>query len=138
MKVLNPELYEKIKNKLKKNKKLVWPSAYASGLLVQQYKAQGGKYSGTKPKKTQGIARWFNEKWVDVCYYPKIKDCGRKNTSKLIDYPKCRPLKRISKDTPMTVSEVIKKHGLNHLQKMCKNKRKHGLPKKGKPTRTKI
>ena len=80
---LNKALYNKIKNKVKKSSK-VWPSAYASGQLVRQYKAKGGKYkcsfgklkcsfgklkcSFGKLKCSFGsIDRWFKEKWVNVC-----------------------------------------------------------------------
>jgi len=39
-----PKLYERIKAKVKANVKR-WPSAYASGQLVRQYKAAGGGYT---------------------------------------------------------------------------------------------
>ena len=43
----NPKLYKRamaiVKARVKK-----WPSAYASGQLVQQYKKMGGKYKGSK------------------------------------------------------------------------------------------
>ena len=38
-----PKLYERIKAKVKRTVKK-WPSAYASGQLVRQYKAAGGGY----------------------------------------------------------------------------------------------
>ena len=41
-----PELYERIKAKVKRTVKK-WPSAYASGQLVRQYKAAGGGYRKT-------------------------------------------------------------------------------------------
>lgn len=40
----NPQLYAKAKAIVKKRVKK-WPSAYASGQLVQQYKKMGGKYA---------------------------------------------------------------------------------------------
>lgn len=40
----NKKLYEQIKEKAKKKFK-VWPSAYASGWLVKEYKRRGGTYS---------------------------------------------------------------------------------------------
>ena len=40
----NPKLYARIKAKVKAKVKK-WPSAYASGQLVRQYKAAGGGYS---------------------------------------------------------------------------------------------
>ena len=50
-----------------------------SGQLVKQYKAKGGKYSGDRSKKSGNLARWYKEKWIDVCEYNKgkIKSCGR-------------------------------------------------------------
>ena len=40
----NPKLYARIKAKVKARVKK-WPSAYASGQLVREYKAAGGGYS---------------------------------------------------------------------------------------------
>ena len=42
----NPKLYAKIKAKVKRTVKK-WPSAYASGQLVKQYKDAGGGYKKT-------------------------------------------------------------------------------------------
>ena len=39
----NPKLYARIKAKVKARVKK-WPSAYASGQLVREYKAEGGTY----------------------------------------------------------------------------------------------
>jgi Family of unknown function (DUF5872) len=108
--VVNKKLYLKIKNKVK-NKVKSWPSAYGSSLLVKSYKEAGGKYSGKKPKGDTGLQRWFKEKWIDVCAYPKIKKCGRPKGSYTTssyqkDYPYCRPLKRINKKSPKTVKEL--------------------------------
>jgi hypothetical protein len=82
----DPELYAKAKS-------LVYPryskpSAYRSGALQKTYKELGGTYTddGSRP-----LQRWFKEEWKDV---------GNK------DYPVYRPTKRVSKDTPLTVSEV--------------------------------
>jgi hypothetical protein len=47
----NKKLYSSVKSQAKKKFK-VWPSAYASGWLVQKYKKLGGKYrTSTFPKK---------------------------------------------------------------------------------------
>ena len=96
---IDKELYEKIKRKVKKQVK-VWPSAYASGMLVRQYKAAGGRYKGKKPTKS-GISRWMDEKWIDVCKLPKKVPCGRKK-SDMKNYPYCRPSIRINSNTPKT------------------------------------
>ena len=42
-----PKLYARIMAKVKRTAKK-WPSAYASGQLVRQYKAAGGGYRSTK------------------------------------------------------------------------------------------
>lgn len=121
--VNNPKLYLRIKEEVK-NSVHVWPSAYASGMLVRRYKADGGTYSGSKPSKSSGLSRWFEEKWVDVCAYPKIRTCGRpkggyENYAR--DYPYCRPLKRITRSTPKTVKEL----SASERKKYCLRKRKN-------------
>ena len=121
----NMKLYLKIKQETIKDfekKGQRWPSIIGSSELVRRYKAAGGKYSGKKPTDT-GMTRWYKEKWINVCDYPKKTFCGR--TIMTNKYPKCRPLKRITKNTPMTVNEIIAKYGQSHLKKMCKDKRKH-------------
>jgi hypothetical protein len=125
------KLYEKIKVKVK-SKVARWPSAYASGQVVQQYKAAFKKKYGEtrdpyveKKEKTGTLARWYKEEWVDLCRPKKggrYQPCGRsvlKGT-----YPFCRPLKRIDKGTPMTVGEVIKKFGISKLEERCIKKQK--------------
>ena len=52
----NKELYERVKKKIyAKNPK---HSAYRSGLLVKEYKKQGGTYKGSK-SSGKGLSRWF-------------------------------------------------------------------------------
>lgn len=64
-------------------------SAFKSGFIVKTYLRLGGKYlPDRKPKK---LKRWFNEKWVDV---------GGK------EYPVYRPTVKVSKKTPLLVSEI--------------------------------
>jgi len=88
-------LYARIQASVRKSVKR-WPSAYASGLVVQRYKAAGGRYEGCG-RKDAGLTRWFAEKWVNVCE-PSLPACGRA-TSAMTEteyrraYPKCRPLK---------------------------------------------
>lgn len=83
----NPELYKQAKDIA--DKKYAKPSAYKSGFIVKTYKDMGGTYSDDK--KPKNLARWYKEEW---------KDIGGK------DYPVYRPTKRITKDTPLTVSEI--------------------------------
>ena len=146
----DPFLYDSIKKKVKAKfeKTSRWPSAYASGYLVKEYKKQfSKKYGDKKPyivektinkstkmknKSTKmkgrnsnnnGLTRWFNEKWVNVCKKKSGKYvlCGRKKGS-MKKYPYCRPLHRINNGTPMTVGEIKKKYGSKKLKEMCKRK----------------
>ena len=52
--VANPSLYRKARAKAKA-KFDVFPSAYASGYMVQEYKRMGGKYKGAK--KGKGLSK---------------------------------------------------------------------------------
>ena len=142
--VIDKELYKKTREKVK-NKVKVWPSAYASGQLVREYKKAGGRYFETKIKsykKTSPLSRWYREIWVNVCekensLSPPYKKCGRKKVSnqKFSNYPYCRPYYKITKNTPMTVNEIINKYGEKKINEMCKKKRKEGLPEKKSPKR---
>lgn len=108
---VNKKLYAKVLKSVKA-KSEVWPSAYASGRLVQEYKKRGGTYYFGKV--VSGLTRWFKEKWVDVC--SKKKSTCARSTSK---YPYCRPTVRVTSKTPKTVKEIPK----NKLKEMCKLKK---------------
>ena len=116
--VLNPDLYRKARKKAdetyKKN------SAYKSMFIVTTYKKLGGKYSGKKENK--GVKRWNKEKWIQVVPFlesGKKIACGFGSDSK-----GCRPSKRIDKDTPTTIQELLKKHNKNDLLKVARQKKK--------------
>lgn len=133
--VIDKNLYIKARNKVKKRVK-AWPSAYASGQVVTEYKAMGGRYKGSKKSETSSLGRWYKEKWVNVCK-PKGRgyaECGREK-SKVRAYPYCRPSVRVNSQTPMTVGELKKKYGNKKLEDLCKKKRKEALPKGGKAKR---
>lgn len=83
---INKKLYEKAKEIVYPRYKK--PSAYRSGAVVKLYKEMGGKF---KENNGRPLARWFREEWQDV---------GNK------EYPVYRPTKRVSKDTPLTASEI--------------------------------
>ena len=126
--VKNPALYDKIHKKIKKKLKQKgrgW-SAFASGHLVQAYKKAGGTYSGTRSKKKEGLTRWFEEKWVNVCKLPKIVSCGRADAKNLSyselkkKYPYCRPSKKVSSSTPRTAKSL----STAQRKKMCSLKKK--------------
>ena len=93
-------------------------SAYRSGLLVQKYKKDFKKKHGNKSpyigKKTKkkGLKRWFAEKWVN-----QRGKVGYKYKNDIY-----RPSKRITKDTPLTHSEITKKE----LKRARRTKRTKG------------
>ena len=101
--VVNKKLYASIKAKIKRSIKGRRWGAYDSGRLVREYKAKGGKYRGSKRKTDLG--RWYKEKWVDACAWPKRKPCGRKTKEK-IAY--CRPSKKVDSKTPKLVQKLTK------------------------------
>ena len=123
---INKSLYNKVKTEAKRKFK-VWPSAYASGWLVKEYKRRGGKYKGSKSKnKSNGLSRWYAEEWINVCKLPKIVPCGRPKLS-LNDwkknYPYCRPKKRITSGSPKTARELSK----TEIKRRCSIKRKNPM-----------
>ena len=118
--VVNKALYSRIKAKIRRDvnkKKRRW-GAYDSGRLVREYKAKGGKYSGSKGKTNLG--RWYKEKWVDACAWPKRKACGRKTKEK-IAY--CRPSKKVDSKTPKLVQKLTKAQ----IKSRCEKKKKSPL-----------
>ena len=58
----------------------------------------------------EDLTRWFKEKWVDVSKKVdgKHPPCGRKDADGK-SYPKCRPSKKVSKETPKVASSYDKK-----------------------------
>jgi len=107
-------LYNSVKRAA--SKKFKSPSGiYRSSWIVKEYLRRGGKYSNNK-KETDGLTRWFKEKWVDISRPIKnskgkvigYKSCGRKTQSGK-KYPLCRPSKKINKKTPKTYKELSSK-----------------------------
>jgi len=123
----NKNLYNKIKSEAKRKFK-VWPSAYASGWLVKEYKRRGGKYKGGKKSIKKGLSRWYAEEWINVCKLPKIVPCGRPKLSLSNwkkQYPYCRPRKRITSKSPKTSRELSKRE----LKKRCSIKKRSPMKK---------
>ena len=83
----NPMLYEYAKKLA--DDKYMKSSAYKSGFIVKTYKSLGGTY--TDDNKHKDLEQWFKEEWKDV---------GNKGD------PVYRPTKKVSKTTPLTVSEI--------------------------------
>ena len=121
---LNKKLYLLVKKDARK-KFDKYPSVYASLWIRREYKKRGGKYKETskKPSRLKGTRRWLDEQWTDVRVYletGKYLSCGsRKRKTKA-----CRPLKRISAKTPLTVRELLKRHSKRKLLSLAKRKEK--------------
>jgi hypothetical protein len=106
----NQKLYDNIKTEISKLYKT--NSAYRSGTIVKAYKQAGGTYLGAKPK-TEGLSKWFKEQWVDVAN---------------LNYPVYRPTKRITDETPLTISEIDPKNLKQQIKLKQKIKNKSKLP----------
>jgi len=103
------KLYEQAKEIADKTYKK--SSAYKSGFIVKKYKELGGTYGGEQ--KNIGLKRWFAEEWRDI---------GNKT------YPVYRPTKRITKDTPLTASEINPVFAKKQIALKQKIKGKKNLP----------
>lgn len=125
--VVNKKLYASIKAKIRRSIKGRKWGAYDSGRLVREYKAKGGKYRGSKGKTNLG--RWYKEKWVDACAWPKRKPCGRKTKSS-IAY--CRPSKKVDSKTPKLVQKLTK----SQIKARCAKKKKNPMKRVTKFGRT--
>lgn len=91
------KLYEKIRKEIYKIYEK--PSAYRSGALVRRYKSEfKKKYGDIEPYEgddERELQRWFEEEWTDVNPFKTSQS-----------YPVYRPLRRITEDTPLTLSEI--------------------------------
>jgi hypothetical protein len=86
----------------------------------------------------EDLRRWFKEKWVDVSKKVdgKHPPCGRKDADGK-SYPKCRPSKKVSKDTPKVASSYDKKEKKEMTaQKRRAEKQEPKVGKGNKPTFT--
>jgi hypothetical protein len=99
------------------------------------------KKKGIKPKNenvNEDLKRWFKEKWVDVSKKVdgKHPPCGRKDADGK-SYPKCRPSKKVSSETPKVASSYDKdeKKAMTQ-QKRRAEKQDPKIGKGNKPTMT--
>jgi hypothetical protein len=141
----NPKLWSRAKS-MAKSKFDVYPSAYANGWAAKWYKSKGGGWK-KKPKNesiqedesmNEDLRRWFKEKWVDVSKKVdgKHPPCGRKDADGK-SYPKCRPSKKVSKETPKVASSYDKDEKEKMVQQKRRAEKKDPKIGKGnKPTMT--
>ena len=117
--VKNPALYKRAR-KIADESYGKKTSAYKNMFLVKKYKELGGSYSGEKTDK--GVNRWNKEKWIQVTPF---LESGKKIACGFGEGGKgCRPSKRIDKQTPTTIQELVKKHGKEPLLRLAKEKKK--------------
>tara|TARA_R100000951_G_scaffold12156_1_gene9842 strand:- start:104 stop:526 length:423 start_codon:yes stop_codon:yes gene_type:complete len=115
--IVNPAIYKKAKQKADSVYKR--HSAYKSMYIQKTYQDMGGKYKGKK--NTKGVTRWNREKWIQVVPFlveGKKVVCGEGDGAK-----GCRPSVRVDKDTPITLPELVKKHGKKALVDLAKKKK---------------
>jgi len=126
-----------------RSKYKVCPSAYCNGAAAKRYKSKGGGWRKNKKKSAnesvnEDLKRWFKEKWVDVSKKVdgKHPPCGRKDADGKA-YPKCRPSKKVSSETPKVASSYDKDEKKAMTQQKRRAEKKD--PKVGtgnKPTMT--
>ena len=88
----------------------------------------------------EDLRRWFKEKWVDVSKKVdgKHPPCGRKDADGKA-YPKCRPSKKVSKETPKVASSYDKKEKKAMTSQKRRAEKKDPKAGKGnKPTMVKF
>jgi len=116
--ILNPDIYKKAKAKA--DKVYERHSAYKSMYISKTYKDMGGKYK-TEKKKQGKTDRWNKEEWIQILPYLERNEkiaCGKNNKKTKV----CRPFKRVDKDTPITIGELLKLHKKSDLIKLAKKK----------------
>jgi len=116
--VKDPVLYKKAR-KITEDKYGSRTSAYRSMFLVKTYKDMGGRYKSSK--KSKDTTKWLKERWIivqDYLNHGKLVECGVYKR----DRHACRPLIRIDDKTPITIKEVIKKHGKDKTRQLAKKK----------------
>lgn len=109
----DPILYKQIVERVKARVKR-WPSAYASGQVVKEYKATMHLRNIPPYKNDDGpiknLTRWFKEKWIDIL---TGKPCGEARTATY--YPTCRPSVKVSEKTPKTIQSLTAKERKSYI-----------------------
>ena len=82
----------------------------------------------------EDLNRWFKEKWVDVSKKVKGKHppCGRKKASDK-GYPKCRPSKKVSSETPKTAGSYDSKEKKAMTAQKRRAEKEHSKAGTGNP-----
>ena len=96
-------------------------SLYKSAYIQKVYKSLNGRYKGEKPVE-KNINRWMDEKWISVIAFLNgdIEQCGSLDNT----LTACRPMIKL-KGTPITIDEIIKKHGKSRVMELALIKEKY-------------
>jgi hypothetical protein len=104
-----------------------YKSMYAIRLALEQdpvFKKKYDKYKASIKTNT-GLRRWIQEDWIQVRPYLENNEsvqCGRDDTLNRV--PACRPLRRINKETPVTIGEILKRATKEEILEEVKKKEK--------------
>jgi hypothetical protein len=119
--VKNKALYKKAKDQADKIYKR--DGLYKSAYIVKAYKEMGGTYTGKKDT-SKGVRRWLEqEQWVNVLNY--LRDGSRVPCGEGPKVEACRPLVRATKDTPISLPELLRIHSKAHLMLIARQKERH-------------
>jgi len=83
--------------------------------------------------QNKALDRWFKEKWVDISRKDKsgkYAPCGRSDADKG-KYPKCRPSKKVNKETPVTTRELTDKEEKAAIRKKRKTEKEKATQSAG-------
>ena len=83
----------------------------------------------SKTEKGASLKRWFKEEWTDV---KTGKPCGRSEGENR-GTPYCRPKKRISSETPKTVSEMSPEEKRKKINEKNRLGQPAGAPRRVSP-----
>lgn len=116
------QLYEKVKRRA--DRVFERHGLYKSAWIQREYKRLGGTYEGKKPTAKTGLRRWLEgERWIEVEPYLRSGaevPCGGSNRKGKA----CRPLRRATKHTPVTLPELLKLHDRKLLLKLARQKQR--------------
>ena len=98
-------------------------SVYRSARIVTLYKRLGGVI-GPRPHPRRGLSRWFREQWVQVVPFLEnglAVSCGGRRLGPRAGKA-CRPLRRVSAATPVTIPELLRLHPRRAIIRAAKAK----------------
>lgn len=103
-------------------------SAWKSMALVKKYKELGGAYetktsTRSSKSKTNSLQKWRKERWIQVVPYVVSMDIVSCGSSRRGQHA-CRPLVRVTKNTPVTLPELLRIHTKRKLIALARLKHK--------------